>query len=146
MFRHRLLTLCFSALIGCSTPDPVDTPDTPAAEASGGPVEIRILNASRVDFDAVMVKFPLETKDYGPLKTGELSHYQTVSSAYRYAYAEMTNGDELYVLQPIDFVGESLLTPGHYTYEITVNQLDKPAVGRDKTIHGYAAVTLKVDR
>jgi heat shock protein HslJ len=43
-----------------------------------------------------------------------------VGEAYSYAYVKVTAGGDEFVLQPIDYVGESLLAPGEYTYVLDV--------------------------
>ena len=77
-------------------------------------VNIRIKNASAMAFDQVMVGD--ETHLYGSLAPDAYSEYQEYELAYRYAYIEITSGEMTYVLQPIDFVGESELPIGLYTY------------------------------
>jgi hypothetical protein len=79
-------------------------------------VEVRVRNFSTLDFDSVMVRFPRDTQRYGRVEAGRASSYAVVTEAYRYDYVEVWIGAEKYVLQPIDFVGESLLRPGRYTY------------------------------
>ena len=44
-----------------------------------------------------------------------------MTKAYEYAYVEIKLGDEVAVLQPIDYIGEALLPPGRYTYRFTLN-------------------------
>ena len=83
-----------------------------APEETGGPVEINIQNNSTVDFGRVVVSFPGQTEDYGTVGSGGESAYRTVEMAYRYAYIEAHAGDETHILQPIDYVGETLLETG----------------------------------
>ena len=84
-------------------------------------VAIRAENASDKAFDSVVVKFPEQQENYGPIPASSTSPYRTVTKAYRYAYVEIKLGDEVAVLQPIDYVGEALLRPGRYTYRFTLN-------------------------
>ena len=79
-------------------------------------VEVRVRNFSTIDFDSVTVRFPQETHRYGRVEAGRASAYRPVREAYRYDYVEAWIGTEKYVLQPFDFVGESLLRAGRYTY------------------------------
>ena len=87
---------------------------------SGGDVEIRIENASTFPFDRVDVVFPEDEVSYGSIRANSASEYRDVSKAYRYAYIEVEVSGEELVLQPIDYVGESLLDSGRYTYILNV--------------------------
>ncbi|MGB5379031.1 hypothetical protein, partial [Muriicola sp.] len=49
------------------------------------------------------------------------SEYKEFETAYAYAYIQITAGEEVYVLQPIDFVGEEILPIGLYTYELDID-------------------------
>ena len=95
----------------------------------GTPVEIRVANASAVSFDRVVVGFPRQKVDYGALAALSQSSYRTVEEAYPYAYVEVHRAGEKLVLQPIDYVGETLLKSGRYTYV-----LDLDASGRELTL------------
>jgi heat shock protein HslJ len=95
-----------------ATAVPTTAPQPEATE----PLMIRIHNNSSRDFDSVEVQFPSQTEQYGPIAAGGSSDYHPVSEAYRYAYVKVTNGADEFVLQPIDYVGESLLSPGEYSY------------------------------
>ena len=80
-------------------------------------VEIRVRNASSSDFNNVIV----QDKDFGNIASGEVSDYQTFDSAYHYAFIELQISGETFTIQPIDFVGETELAPGQYTYELNTN-------------------------
>ena len=84
-------------------------------------VAIRIENASEKDFDGVVVKFPEQQENYGRIPAASVSSYRTVTKAYPSAFVEITLGDEVAVVQPIDFFGVPLLQPGRYTYRFTLN-------------------------
>jgi hypothetical protein len=84
-------------------------------------VAIRIENASEKDFDGVVVKFPEQRENYGRIPAASVSSYRTVTKAYPSAFVEITLGDEVAVVQPIDFFGVPLLQPGRYTYRFTLN-------------------------
>ena len=91
-------------------------------EAQSRPeVAIRVENASDRVFDSVLVKFPEQDENYGRVPARSTSPYRTVTKAYEYAYVEIKLGNEVAVLQPIDFIGEALLRPGRYTYRFTLN-------------------------
>ena len=82
------------------------------------PVEVRVANASSQIMEEVLVAFPDDEVAYGDVGPGEATGYRTVSRAYRYAYVRTVVGGDTLVLQPIDYVGESLLAGGRYTYRL----------------------------
>ena len=94
--------------------------DSPLLPWGGGDVEIRIQNASAFPFERVDVVFPEDEVSYGSIRANSASAYRDVSKAYRYAYIEVEIGGEELVVQPIDYVGESLLRSGRYTYVLNV--------------------------
>ncbi len=83
-------------------------------------VNIRIKNSSSRIFDRVLVES--EDHVYEDVGTDTFSDYQEYESAYRYNYIEITSGEETFVLQPVDFVGEEELPIGLYTYDLTVTE------------------------
>jgi hypothetical protein len=99
--------------VGCSTLLP-----------SSGTVEIRVSNASAVALDEVIVRFPDQQEVYGSIAPSGHSDYRRVDQAYRYAYVEAKVGGEKVVLQPIDYVGEALLSEGRYSYVLGVTTPD----------------------
>ena len=50
--------------------------------------------------------------------TADTFIYQTFDLAYRYAFVELEIDGKTYTLQPIDYVGETPLENGNYTYSI----------------------------
>lgn len=108
-------------------------------------VWIRVGNASDIDFDRINVHFPNQVEDYGSLPAGEVSEYREIDGAYRYAYSVAHAGDRRFVLQPIDFVGESPLRAGRYTYRFSVDLLDEPTSAQEAKLHGFMDVRLKTD-
>ena len=85
-----------------------------------GPVRIRIKNNSTITFDTVQVGAVKNV--YSDIEPGQFSSYLTYETAYTYNYIEIVSGDEVFVLQPIDFVGETPLEMGFYTYELDVTE------------------------
>ena len=82
-------------------------------------VNIRVRNLSALTFDRVQVG---ETdKVHEMVSPDAFTEYLSYEEAYRYAYIEIQSGTETYVLQPIDFVGESPLPIGLYTYELDIS-------------------------
>lgn len=93
-------------VIGCSSDD------------GDAEVYIRLSNVSAYDYQNITVNPSNGRLDYGDLDSGELSEYQMVTKAYRYAFVELEIAGETYMIQPIDYVGESTLSSGYYTYQI----------------------------
>lgn len=112
-FPALLVTL--GAVTGCG--DPASPP---------GSVLIRIVNGSPFNFDEVEVNFSSQVESYGPLLAAGRTQYRPVAQAYRYAYVRVRSGGKTVVQQPIDYVGETPLAPGRYSYVIELTTLDTP--------------------
>lgn len=111
--RRALAALLLFLLAGCPAP---------LAPDEGGRILIRVANASDVAFERVVVIFADGQKeDYGAIAAGFASDYRDVREAYRYAYISVHFETDSLVLQPIDYVGESLLGAGRYTYALAVD-------------------------
>ncbi|MFL1010884.1 hypothetical protein [Flavisericum labens] len=78
---------------------------------------IRISNVSTFDYKNITVN----SADYKNLNSGEKSEYKLFEKAYRYGFVELEINGEIYTIQPIDYVGESPLEKGKYTYQIDAN-------------------------
>lgn len=115
MKQFFLLFLLTSALIACSNNEQVEELPPPQD------IFIRIENASDFTYENLLVKF-IQDYDYGTLNPGELSAYQEYARAYRYAYVKLEANGQEYVLQPIDYVGETELSAGYYSYIISLNE------------------------
>lgn len=83
-------------------------------------INIRVKNMSTFVFDEVIVGS--EDHVYEMLSPDSYSEYQEYETAYTYDYIQITSGEEVFVLQPIDFVGEEVLPIGLYTYELNVDE------------------------
>ncbi len=81
---------------------------------------IRIHNASEYDFLRVEVNTYDEPINYGTIKSDEKSRYKTFEVAYRYAYVRLFVDENEFIIQPIDFVGETPLGSGKFTYVLEV--------------------------
>lgn len=104
-------------------------------EESPNVVQIRIENTSNYRFDSVYVDTSGGENDYEMLNASEKTGYSTYTQAFRNAYVKVKiDGQEL-EWYPTDYVGETPLKPGKYTYMIGVNDL---AAGR-------LSITLKED-
>lgn len=99
------------ALAAC--PNPFDPDD--------GPVHVRFENASAVPMESVETAF---VDGVGTLAPGEATPYVEVETAYRYTYFSAVVEGRRLVLQPIDYVGETPLRPGRYTYVIVYHPED----------------------
>lgn len=94
--------------------------------APGGGVEVRVANRSDRDFDQVDVTFGSQKVSYGPVAQGATSEYKEArEEAYRYALVVVKAGGEEFRFQPIDFVGETPLAPGRYTYALNIDPNDR---------------------
>ncbi len=91
-----------------------------ACEESNDPeaVQLRVRNVSQHDYTGVVVSTGCCSHDFGDIPAGEVSEYEMYESAYRYGFVQLMVGEETFTLQPIDYVGESYLESGSYTYEI----------------------------
>jgi hypothetical protein len=83
-----------------------------------GDVQIRLSNTSDFDFEDIVLNTSTGDVSYGSLNSRELSSYKTFEVAYSYAFIELTSGGNTYTLQPIDYVGETPLEKGKYTYQL----------------------------
>lgn len=94
-----------------------------ACSDSTGPsdVQVRIANLSQFAFESVDVVFPRDSVDYGTVAAHSTTAYQGVEVAYRYALIIVHVSGQEMRLQPIDYVGESELRPGRYTYALNVD-------------------------
>ena len=91
------------------------------------PSNIRLKNDSDHAFENVKVVFPSQEENFGNIESGEVTGYREVKIAYSYAYVEIFIENEKFVLQPIDYVGETTLGQGKFTYVLNVN-LDERSV------------------
>jgi len=83
-------------------------------------INIRIKNDSNINFDEVRVSNNEEL--YTNVAPGKYSDYLVYEIAYQYDFIEIKSGEEIYVLQPIDFVGETELPIGLYTYKLSITE------------------------
>ncbi len=85
-------------------------------------VSIRIDNQTGSDLVSIDVNSNGNENSYGSLPHGEKSEYKTYPQAYRYGFVQaITIAGDTLTVQPIDYVGESPLDDGNYTYRLTVN-------------------------
>jgi len=85
---------------------------------------IRVLNSSDYDFCNVVISTTGEGRNHGEIKSGENTCYREYDKAYRYAYVSlMIDGEDL-VIQPIDYVGETPLGIGYFTYHLDIEEIN----------------------
>lgn len=112
MKRHLLFLLALLlSVVACSDNDAEQ-------ELDPGSVNIRIRNTSESNYKDVFVNTSGGEFNYGNINSSHATDYQEFESAYSYAYIRLYVGDHEYTLRPIDYVGETKLENGKYTYEI----------------------------
>lgn len=92
-----------------------------AALSPADAVQIRVANRSSLPFHQVVIGFPAGREEYGAVVPQGRTGYRQVAEAYRYAYVKVQAGGRELVLQPIDYVGETPLEAGRYTYVLGVD-------------------------
>lgn len=115
LVRKRLTSCCCAALIlllflpGCSPTD-----------LWNGPTLLRVENATEWTMEELIVYVtpPIEVDR---LEAGERTDYREVDRAYRIATVNVRIDGTPDGLQVIDFVGESPLGPGRFTYRLQVD-------------------------
>lgn len=85
---------------------------------SSSDVRIRIQNDSTSDFKKVFVQTNNDSYTYAEINAGEYSQYDVHEEAYGYAFIELEINDSVFTIQPIDFIGATLLESGDYTYRL----------------------------
>ena len=94
---------------------------TCTAEVDEGTVLIRIKNESVYNFKNLEFNPGSTLADVGELKAGKTSDYYSFETGYHYGYIRLKiDGDEL-GLTPYDYVGETPLSGGKYTYILDVS-------------------------
>ena len=97
-----------------------DEHDVSACDEDPNKVNLRIKNVSEYDFCNVVLFPPQEGKNYGIVGEGETTCYRSFDVAYDYASIELYIGEKYFGLFAIDYVGETPLSNGNYTYSIDV--------------------------
>lgn len=129
------ILLVITLLYGCT--DVVEESFCPDTYPDTGSVEIRVRNISSYDFNEVFVDTNGGQHDYCTVKSGATSGYKRFESAYRYAFIELKIDGAVFTIQPIDYVGESLLDKGKYTYVLDATD--------DTQRYGRLSIELKSD-
>jgi len=111
--RLRLLlivVLTAAAAAGCN--DPFSTDEG---------THVRLRNSSTFEFTAVTFTPGTAELTFPRIAAGDVTAYIPVANAYRYGYLDLLVDGEHRRLQPIDYVGESFIGDGQFTYVITID-------------------------
>lgn len=126
MKKLLVFIFCLSISFACSNDD-ID----PKA------VNIRLSNISTYDFKNIIVNTGTGTVEFNDLDAQTISEYKVFERAYRYAFIELEIEGNTYTIQPIDYVGETPLSKGKYTYQINASEPNGQ--------HGTLSLSLKED-
>lgn len=112
MKKILILIVSVAAFISCSKDD-----------ENSSELKIRLSNVSQFDFQNIKVNTASSdgNVNFGNLKAGIKTNYKGFEFAYSYAFIELQIDGKTYTLQPIDYVGETPLTDGNYTYQINAS-------------------------
>ena len=88
-------------------------------------VRIRLINSSNYDFKNIIVNSQSGIKNYGNIDAKKESGYQIFDLAYKYGFVELEIGGKVFTIQPRDYVGETPLEKGVYTYQIDANNSEE---------------------
>jgi hypothetical protein len=119
----RAFALAFASLFlaaGCA----------PTKSPQPSTVQIRLKNAGTVPIENIRVNFQGQTETFDTLAPGANSPYRTIAKTYRYAYIEATVAGQRAIVQPEDFVGETLLPSGKYTWTLATDPAATQPYGR----------------
>ncbi|WP_215225543.1 hypothetical protein [Echinicola shivajiensis] len=113
MKKLLVFIFCLSISFGCSRDD-----INPEA------VNVRLSNISTYDFKNIIVNTSTGEVEFNDLDAQTTSEYKVFEKAYRYAFVELEIEGNTYTIQPIDYVGETPLSKGKYTYQINASELN----------------------
>ena len=123
--------------------DSAVTPESGASARTDGKVRIRLHNLDSIGLTDLFVQWPVDSAHFDSLPPKAYTGYIAIDTAYRYAYIKAKAGKRVRICQPKDFVGESLLAPGWYTYAISpAGVLDE----KDETSLGFMGLELRIDK
>jgi hypothetical protein len=96
---------------------------------SDGPTRIRLRNASSFELTSVTFAPGSERVEFDRIAPNTTTDYTTVEHAYSYGYFDALVAGVRRTIQPIDFVGESYIGEGKFTYVITIDaQTKNPSI------------------
>lgn len=119
--RARFWTVGFGLLLVMGCGDGDAKRDAAAPEETPDGVYLRLRNGSSVDFDEITVSVGLPI-EFGALPAHADSDYLPADGIYSYAYIHATSSEGDFIYQPTDYVGETPLGPGYYTYGLSITR------------------------
>lgn len=99
------------------------------ASLDGNKTNIRIQNNSGYEFTSVMLNPYNEPYNCERIKPGKATCYHGFTTAYNYAYVKLFINGKQFIIQPIDYVGETPLGKGNFTYTISVISFEQGQLG-----------------
>lgn len=119
-----VLVVMGALMVGCTKNDdenekclnPVEVKAACSEDAKK--TNIRIKNTSDKDFSNITISADCKKVNYGTLKSGQTSCYEIYEKMYRYASITLQIDGKEYKLMPVDFVGETPLGIGKFTYAV----------------------------
>ena len=111
MRKILILFISISTLFGCSSGD----------HNNASEINIRLSNVSQYEYKNIVVNTTTGNTNFENIISQQKTSYKTFKTAYRYAFVELQIDGKTYTLQPIDYVGETPLENGNYTYQINAN-------------------------
>lgn len=84
------------------------------------PVLLRIENPGIIAFDSVIAINPAGKQIYLNVNSNSKSDYKEFAFIYKYANVKVYFGNKSALLQPIDYVGETKITGGKFTYKLFI--------------------------
>lgn len=90
-------------------------------------VEIRVQNTSSFTIESLRIATGGGDFTYETLTPGQISDYNLFDYSYSYFFVSFSIDTNSFIQQPIDYVGESKIKTGKYTYNIAIETLgDRP--------------------
>ena len=103
-------------------------PSTTAPTANGVTQQLRVVNAGTVDISGLVVRFPEGTVNFGDVPAGATTGYRDAAGGvYRYAAYEYALDGKPVLQRVADWVGESPMPGGAFTYRIELDPGAGPA-------------------
>lgn len=83
-------------------------------------VVLRIENLTSAKLDSVVVINPAGRQVYYDISAGLKTDYKAFDYIYNYAYIKAYYNNTTAIMQPIDYVGETKIENGKYTYRLSI--------------------------
>ncbi len=87
-------------------------------------VEIRVRNSSPYTIENMRISTGGGDYTYETLQPGERSEYKLYDYSYSYFFVSLTIDTAAFAQVPIDYVGESRIKSGRYTYDLRVETFE----------------------